>query len=400
MSDATRRDWQARLGVRRGPLSGLRVEHYPFGLLLLSFALLAVGVVLIRSMANVGELYQRADEVRFGGHLKKVLVALPMLALGALVRPRFLRKQAYWVYFATIGLLALVPFVGIELNNAKRWIPTPIGFDLQPSELAKLGLIVALARVLHRRHLRRPSEWVRPALLALLPMAMVAAQPDLGTALTVVPITIGLLFLAGGDGRWIVGLTLLGVVAGLAAWRFEWVQDYQLRRIETWAASFDAEDLIQAKNGPAYHVYHARVSIGNGGLTGTGLGEGVASRAAHLPERESDSIFCVAAEEFGFLGTCLLLAVYLGLVIGLLRLGAGLRERFSRFVVSGVALYFAAHLFINTGVNLGLLPMTGLTLPLLSTGGSSLLTTFLALGLAFGLAAREEPSLDEDAFRA
>ena len=400
MRNAARRDWSARLGGRRGPFSGLRWDRYPFGLLALSLALLSVGVALIHSMASVGELYQQADEVRFGGHLQKLVVAAPMLVLGGLVRPSFLRKQAYTFYAVTIVLLALVPFVGIELNNAKRWIPTPVGFLLQPSEFAKLGLIVVLARVLHRRHLHRLGEWVRPALLTLLPMAMVAAQPDLGTALTVVPIGVGLLYLAGGDGRWIVGLALSGATLALCAWQFEWVEDYQLRRIDTWAASFAAEDLIDERNGPAFHVYHARVSIGNGGLWGTGLGEGVASRAAHLPERESDSIFCVAAEEFGFVWSSGLLLAYVGLVVGLLRLGAGLRERFSRFVVQGVALYFAAHLFINTGVNLGLVPMTGLTLPLLSTGGSSLLTTFGALGLAFGLAARVEPSLDEDAFRA
>lgn len=400
MKDAARRDWSARYGPRRGILGGIRWDRYPFGLLLLSLGLLGVGVLLIQSMSAVGELYEQSDEVRFVDHVKKLVVAAPMLVVGLLVRPRFLRKQAYWIYAAAIGLLALVPFIGIELNNAKRWIPTPIGFDLQPSEPAKLALIVVLARVLHRRHLHSLSEWFKPCLLALLPMAMVAAQPDLGTALTVVPVTVGLLYLAGGDGRLITGLGLAALVLGVSAWQYEWVQDYQIRRIDTWASSFAAEDLIASRNGPAFHVYHARVSIGNGGLDGTGLGEGVASRAAHLPERESDSIFCVAAEEFGFFGTTLLLGAYLALVIGLLRVAAGLRERFSRFVISGIALYFAAHLFINTGVNLGLIPMTGLTLPLLSTGGSSLLTSFLALGLALGLAARVEPSLDEDAFKA
>ncbi|MEO0651609.1 MAG: FtsW/RodA/SpoVE family cell cycle protein [Planctomycetota bacterium] len=399
MRNAARRDWSARLGARRGLFSGVRWDRYPFGLMVLAAALLCVGVVLIHSMSLVGERYSQADEIRFGGHLQKLVVAAPMLLIGGLVRPSFLRKQAYTIYVGSILFLALVPFIGIELNNAKRWIPTPVGFLLQPSEFAKLGLIIVLARVLHRRHLHSVSEWVRPALLAALPMVMVAAQPDLGTALTVVPITVGMLYLAGGDGRWIVGLGLAGATLALCAWQFEWVQDYQLRRIDTWAASFEAEDLIRERNGPAFHVYHARVSIGNGGLWGTGLGAGVASRAAHLPERESDSIFCVAAEEFGFSGAVVLLGAYLGLVVGLLGLGAGLRERFSRFVVQGVALYFAAHLFINTGVNLGLVPMTGLTLPLLSTGGSSLMTTFGALGLAFGLAARVEPSLDEDAFR-
>jgi rod shape determining protein RodA len=397
--DAARRDWTARLAPGRGPFAGIRWQHYPFGLLCLALGLLALGVLVIRSMAQVDDLFLRDDDVSFDAHLRKVIVALPMLVLGLTVRPRFLRRQAFVLYAGAILLLLLVPLIGEERNNARRWIPTPVGFDLQPSELAKLALIVALARVLHRRRLARWSEWLWPAALALLPMALVATQPDLGTALTIVPVTLGLCYLAGADGRFIGGLLLLGVGLGAAAWKYEWIEDYQLRRVETWVASFDSPALIAGRSGAAFHVYHARVAIGNGGLGGTGLGEGVASRAAHLPERESDSIFCVVAEEFGFLGTSLFLLAYLTLIAGLLRTAAGLRERFSRFVVGGVALYFGAHFFVNTGVNLGLLPMTGLTLPLLSTGGSSLLTTCLALGLACGLAAREAPSLDEDAFR-
>ncbi|QDU69026.1 FtsW/RodA/SpoVE family cell cycle protein [Engelhardtia mirabilis] len=399
MRNAARRDWSARRAVPRGLLHGLRLNHFPFGLLLLALGLFAVGLTFIHSMASVDELFQR-DEVSFDSHVKKVVVALPMLVLGALVRPRFLRKHAWTLYAVAIVMLLLVPLVGEERNNARRWIPTPIGFDLQPSELAKLALIVVLARVLHRNRLARLRDWVKPAALALLPMVLVAAQPDLGTAMTIVPVTLGMLYLAGGSGRLISVTVGIVVLVGLSAWKFEWVQDYQLRRIETWAASFDSGALVEGRNGPAFHVYHARVSIGNGGLEGTGLGEGVSSRAGHLPERESDSIFCVVAEELGFARTTLFLACYAALIAGLLRTAAGIRERFTRFVVAGVGLYFAAHFFVNVGVNLGLVPMTGLTLPLLSTGGSSLLTTFLALGLALGLAAQEEPSLDEDAFRA
>jgi rod shape determining protein RodA len=141
------------------------------------------------------------------------------------------------------------------------------------------------------------------------------------------------------------------------------------------------------------------VAIGNGGYEGTGLGQGMSSIAAHLPERDCDSIFCVIAEEGGFLGAVAFLVLYLALILLLLSHAASQRDRYPRLVLAGIALYFAAHLFINTGVNLGLVPMTGLTLPLLSTGGSSLMVTFLSLGIALGLIARVEPSLDPDAFR-
>ncbi|HED64520.1 MAG TPA: FtsW/RodA/SpoVE family cell cycle protein, partial [Planctomycetes bacterium] len=183
------------------------------------------------------------------------------------------------------------------------------------------------------------------------------------------------------------------------AWQLDWVHGYQAERIEVWARCFDGATLREERNGPAYHAYHARVSIGNGGVLGTGIGHGVANEAGHLPERESDSIFAVIAEESGFVGAGMLVLLYLAFTSLLVVAAARTRERFSRLVVSGVAFYFAAHFFINVGVNLGLLPMTGLTLPLISTGGSSLMASFAALGLALGLSARREPSLDLDAFR-
>ena len=189
------------------------------------------------------------------------------------------------------------------------------------------------------------------------------------------------------------------ILAGVCAWQFQWVEGYQRKRIDVWADCFGHERLREEKNGPAFHAYQARLVIGNGRWLGTGLGQGVANRAGHLPERESDSIFAVIAEEGGFAGATGLIGLYLGLSSLLLVAAGRTRERFSRMLVGGVGLYFAAHFFINAGVNLGLLPMTGLTLPLISTGGSSLLASFLALGLALGVSARREPSLDRDAFR-
>lgn len=382
---------------KRRFLANVRWSRYPWGVLALALGFLGLGSLLVYSMSSVDALFQRED-VRFAAHVKKVVLALPFLSLGVLLGPRDMRKRAWLVYAGAIVLLLLVPVIGEERNNAKRWIPTPMRIDIQPSEFAKVALVIVLARVLHVRRMTRVSDWLVVAGLTLLPMALVMAQPDLGTALTLVPIAVGMSYLAGGSGRVIAAILAVGLALGTAAWQLQWVQDYQLRRIDTWASTFEPGALIDDKNGQSFHVYHARVCIGNGGTTGTGLGEGLASRAGYLPERESDSIFCVVAEEGGFVGVSAFVALYVGLMIVLLRTAAGIRERFTRLVVGGVALYFAAHFFINTGVNLGLLPMTGLTLPLLSTGGSSMLATFAAIGIALGFAAQQEPSLDEDAF--
>jgi len=170
-----------------------------------------------------------------------------------------------------------------------------------------------------------------------------------------------------------------------------------MERVDTWLDSFTPEERIAARNGAGFHTYHARVAIGNGGLDGRG--EGVANETGLLPERDCDSIFAVIAEELGFVGASVVLGLYALLVLAMMSSASAMRDRFGRLVVAGVAIYFGAHLLINVSVNLGLMPMTGLTLPLLSTGGSSLLATFLALGLALGLASHHEAALDRDAFR-
>ncbi|MEM7305986.1 MAG: FtsW/RodA/SpoVE family cell cycle protein [Planctomycetota bacterium] len=366
--------------------------------MLVALVLLAVGMVFQSAMAEVDAAYLR-ESPTFASHVKKVVVAVPILLAGLVVRPRWLRRNSYLVYALSIVLLMLVPLIGDVRNNAKRWIELPFGFDLQPSELAKIALVLALARAFYRNRLQTVEDWLGAALLALLPMALVAKQPDLGTALSIAPITLGMAYLAGAKGKTIAGLVLSGALALGFAWHFELIEDYQKRRVDTWLQAFDSEELIADRKGASYHTYLARVAIGNGGWAGQGLGQGIANQTGHLPERGSDSIFAVIAEEGGLLGATWLLGLYLLLVALILRRAGSIRERFSRLVVGGVALVFGSHVFLHCGVMLGLLPLTGLTLPLVSTGGSSLLASFGALGLALGLGTHHEPALDSDSFR-
>ncbi len=375
----------------------VRWSEFAWPVLLLAAGLLAAGMTFVSVMAD-SVSNPELGGVDYEGHRQKILVALPVFFAGLFLRPSWLKRNAALIYAGCLVLLALVPLIGDERNNARRWIQLP-KFDLQPSELAKIGVILMLARVLHENPLRTGRDWLKPMLVTAVPMLLVAAQPDLGTALTMVPVLAGLLYLAGGSGRALGVLGLTAVAAGFGIWQSGLVQSYQLERIETWVESFDDRELIESRNGLGFHTYHARTFTGNGGLYGRGLGEGVANETGLLPERDSDSIIAVIGEEWGFAGTAMVISLY-GLMVGLLMLhAAGLRDRFSRLVVGGVAIYFAAHLFINVSVNLGLLPMTGLTLPLFSTGGSSLLATFLALGLALGLSSHHERSLGGDAFR-
>lgn len=384
-----------------GPLSTRHVRwaELDWHVVIIAGLLVVVGVVFIRAMSlSLGN--DEVTGVSFEGHRQKLLTAFPALVLGLFLRPQWLKRNAGVLYTLALVLLALLPFVGDVRNNARSWIELPvIGFDLQPSELAKVAVILMLAKVLDQNELESPRDWIRPLVVAAVPMVMVAAQPDLGTSLTLVPLTVGAIYLAGGRARAILGLGAVGAAAAALAFGVGAIRAYQLERIDTWLDSFQAAELIAARNGPGFHTYHARVAIGNGGLYGRGIGEGVANETGLLPERDCDSIFAVIAEEGGFVGAAGVLALYAALVVTMMASAAGMRDRFGRLVVGGVAIYFGAHLFINVAVNLGVLPMTGLTLPLLSTGGSSLLTTFLALGLALGLASHHEAALDRDAFR-
>jgi len=357
----------------------------------------AVGLLVVQAMA-VADLETGRGEILFSSHLKKVIVAAPCALLALFLRPRLLRKNAWLIYGVCLTLVMLVPFVGVERNNARRWIDLKV-YDLQPSELAKLGIILVLARVLQSNRLKSPRDWFWPVALVGIPVLFIMRQPDLGTAMTLAPITLGMLYLAGARGRTIASLILACGLLGVCAYQFGWIRGYQGERIETWLSSYSAPSLIEGKDGAAFHAYHARTVIGNGGLMGTGLGEGVANRAGYLPERDSDSVLAVVLEEVGFLGGMALLLVY-GLFIGLIFASAAeMRDRFARLVVGGVGLYFASHLFIHCGVNLGLLPMTGLPLPLISTGGTSLLMSLTAIGLALGLSSHYERTLDEDSFK-
>lgn len=387
------------------PVRGLLSTHWVrwgemgWHTLFVGVVLLGIGVLFLAEMAAADEFHaERPGKILLDGHIKKLLVASPCLAIGILVRPSWLRRHAWMLYLGCMALLVAVPIIGDERNNARRWIETRV-FDIQPSEFAKLAIILILARVLCRNRLKHIEDWFGPILLSVIPMGLVALQPDLGTAMTIVPVTLGMLYLAGARGWILVLLIALGGVGGVGAWQYEiGVKDYQLERIDTWYESIDAEALIDDRHGPGFHAYHSRMSIGQGGWNGKGLGGGIANAAGILPERESDSVFAVIAGETGFVGACALLMLY-GLLVVLLMLGAAeVRDRFTRLVIGGVAIYFASHVAVHAAVNLGLLPMTGLTLPLISTGGSSLLVSLGALGLAVGLSANQEPSLDGDAF--
>jgi rod shape determining protein RodA len=266
---------------------------------------------------------------------------------------------------------------GTVINGARAWIVVG-GQQFQPSELAKVALILMLAALYHER--REEALGLRALVEALvfatLPMVLILLQPDFGTFIVYVAIVFGVLLMARVRVRYMVALAVIGVVTCLAALQFEIVKDYQVDRLTAFFNPDQADAL-----GAAYNVNQAQIAVGSGQFLGQGLFEGSQTSLSFVPENQTDFIFTVVGEELGFLGSGLMLAVFGLLIWRGLRIAALSRDTFGTLVAAGVVSVFAFQLFINVGMAIGLMPVTGLPLPFVSYGGTSLIASFLMVGL-------------------
>ena len=330
------------------------------------------------------------------GHLIRVAAAiLAAFAAAWFFTARRLKSHAWLFYGLSIVGLLVVLAAGRTTNHARRWIDLFGGFKIQPSEFMKLALILALAKwFADRPRPRRLEDLVVPAALTLLPAALVLGQPDLGTALTFGPLFLAMAWAAGTPWKTLRWVVFLPVVLAPLAWFG--VQDYQRERVEIWWRQ--GELTAEEKGDAGYHLWHAKLAVGSGGMNGFGWGEGPENRLDRLPERHTDFVFPVIAEEGGFLSAAALLLAYAALV-GLALHGASRhRDPFVRLLIAGIGVHFAVHLVINVGVALALWPATGLPLPLVSWGGSSLAVAGLAIGAALAAGASREPVFSSRAF--
>ena len=330
------------------------------------------------------------------GHLIRVGAALGAALLVVwLFTARRLKNHAWLFYGLSIVGLLVVLAAGRTTNHARRWIDLFGGFKIQPSEFMKLALVLALAKwFADRPRPRRLEDLVVPAALTLLPAALVLGQPDLGTALTFGPLFIAMAWAAGTPWKTLRWVVFLPVFLGPLAWFG--VQDYQRERVEIW---WKQDALTAEEKGDAgYHLWHAKLAVGSGGMEGFGWGAGPENRLDRLPERHTDFVFPVVAEEGGFWAASAFILAYAALA-GLALYGAARhRDPFVRLLIAGVGVHFAVHLVINIGVALALWPATGLPLPLVSWGGSSLAVAGLAIGAALAAGASREPVFSSRAF--
>ena len=342
----------------------------------------------------------RGDQlVGSGLHFHRQLIwmalAVPALIMAAWVPYRSLRPASY-LLFGMTTLLLLVVFLMPAHHGARRWIPMGI-FDMQPSELAKLTYILALSHYLmFRRNFRHFLGLFIPFLLTLVPLVLVLKEPDLGTALLFLPMLFAMLLAAGARVRHLVLIGMMGVAVTPVLWLGMNVE--QKSRVVSL--------LTQVENGPAprgdgYHLFQSKRMLSLGGTWGSDLaGMPVDDPAAyHLPAARTDFVFCLIGERFGLIGSLLTLATYAVLIIKGLSIAASTREPFGRLLATGIVTLLATQAIINTGMTVGLMPITGMTLPLVSYGGSSLVATAIALGLLINVAIRPGYEVTAEPFR-
>jgi rod shape determining protein RodA len=348
--------------------------------LLLAVALLVtVGGLLIWSATKQRELAIGGDPQAF---LKKHIInACLGVALGtaaALVDYRALRAYAPFVYGASCFGLIAVLFVGSTINGAHSWIVLPAGFQIQPAEFAKLAIVVGMAMLLGERRdgENRPRDTDVVAVLALcaLPMGLVMLQPDFGTLMVFIFIILGVLAIAGAPARWVAGLLIAGALAGTFVAPHV-LRSYQLDRFRVVA------DPGKDPRGFGFNVNQALIANGSGGLTGKGLFHGPQTQGRFIPEQQTDFVFTVAGEELGLVGAGGIILL-LGLVLWRgLRIASQATDPFGRLVAAGVVSWFGFQSFVNIGMTLGIMPVTGLPLPFVSYGGSAMFANLMAIGL-------------------
>lgn len=344
-------------------------------------ALASFGVIMHLSAA--GDAW---NEQPLSHGLRFAVVLVIVIAL-ALVDLRFWLAIAYPLYAFSLFLLVLVEMIGAIRMGAQRWLDMgPV--SIQPSEFMKIALVLALARYythLDARHSGKLITLIPPLAMIGAPVALVMKQPDLGTSLLLAGTGLGVMFLAGMRWRYIAAAAIISGLGGLWAYEFK-LQDYQRDRIATFL------DPGADPMGAGYHVAQSKIAIGSAGVLGQGYQKGSQSQLDFLPEKHTDFIFTMITEEFGLVGAFAVLALFAALLAATMMVAMRARTMFGRLAASGVAVTLALYVFINTAMVIGLVPVVGIPLPLLSFGGTAMLTIMVGMSLVLSVHVHREDS--------
>jgi rod shape determining protein RodA len=342
-----------------------------------------LGLVLLICGLGVVEIRSATLHTKFAGaHIKQIywiLGGLVAMCAISLVNYEILLDRVHWMYFAAIGSLMAVLIFGQKYLGARRWIRTPVG-HFQPSEWVKLILILAVAKYfadMREKELSWP-DFIKAGAIVGVPMLMVLVQPDLGTALTYIPIALMALFLGGARAKQALAVALLAGLMMPLAWHH--MKPYQKARL----VSFREPEADP--QGSGYHVIQSLIAVGSGGIWGAK--EASQTHLAFLPEPQTDFIFAAFAEAHGFVGALVVLLLYFMVLMRLTQNAQTAPDRAGTFLVMGVVAVLSFHILVNVGMVVGFMPVTGIPLPLMSYGGSSVLFMFLALGIVMNVRMR------------
>lgn len=339
-------------------------------------------VLLVTAVASIGfaMLYSAAHgsaEPWMNAQIKRFALGIVGMLILALIDMRYYMRFAYVFYGVAFILLVYVEFLGEIGMGAQRWIN--LGFiQLQPSEMMKIALVLSLARYFHGvdwEAVGKPWVLIPPTLLAVAPAGLVMKQPDLGTAVTLM-IVGGAMFFAAGVRWWKFAIIIaVGIVGAYFAWNSDLLHDYQKARILTF---LDPESDVR---GAGYHIIQSKIALGSGGVWGKGFLQGTQSHLDFLPERQTDFIFTMFAEEWGLVGGIVLLTLYSMLVLYGVVIALRCRSQFGKMMAFGLSFNLFTYFFINTAMVMGLIPVVGVPLPLISYGGTAMMTVLAGFGL-------------------
>ncbi|MEZ5844262.1 MAG: rod shape-determining protein RodA [Hyphomicrobiaceae bacterium] len=356
----------------RAPSLAVKLASVPWPLVAVVALIAAVGVLQLHSVAG-GSASPWAER-----HAGRFALGLIVILAAALIPLSFWIRLAYPLYAISLVMLVLVPLVGIESMGARRWLGAGT-MSFQPSEVMKIAIVLALARYyqwLAPGRVSHPLYVALPLLLIFVPVVLVLRQPDLGTAVLLMATGLALMLLAGVNLAYFVAAAAGALLVAPHLWAG--LHDYQRRRIEVFL------DPGLDPLGAGYHITQSKIALASGGLTGRGFGEGTQSQLDFLPEKHTDFIFTMLAEEWGMVGAFAVLALYAVAIVMLWRMAMRCESRFARLLIAGNATVLFLYVLVNVAMVSGLIPVVGVPLPLISYGGTAMTTVLAGLGLAAG----------------
>jgi rod shape determining protein RodA len=357
------------------------VRRLDWLLLLAALALSVVGALLVWAATWNSPSNNGGDPQAFlKKHLLNLVIGLALAGATALFDYRLLRAYTPIIYvLSMLGLLAVLSPLGSTINGAHSWIVLPAGFSIQPAEFAKVALVAGMALLLSEKQDReeepRDLDVVQALGLAVVPLGLIMLQPDLGSALVLGCIVLGVIAVSGAKARWVVGLVVLAVLGAFLAIKAGVLSEYQVNRFIAFI------DPTADPRGAGFNTQQARIAIGTGGIWGQGLFQGHQTNGHFVPYQWTDFVFSVAGEELGLVGAAGIIGLFALLFWRTYRIAQRADDLFGRCVAAGVISWFGFQAFENIGMCLGIMPVTGLPLPFVSYGGSSMFAGWLAIGL-------------------